>query len=350
VALGAAALVMLLGACDKPTATPVGEVENPSIAIERDGAASVVIGGKILWAFGDTFAPGGGVRSSGGYAERSTPTKVVDVLQDRRPHQLVPFTPSERADNAAADGSQWVIWPTEMVNLTANDAMIFSTKFHATKDGWVEPSLVISTISAGSTESRRVAEPIKDPEGNYAASVYQRGGSVYLHDCGGANLAPELTRKLGPTLPGLGVGVLSINPTPGRCRVARVPLADATKASAYRYWTGLTWSTDRTQALAVVPGSNSGLSVAWSSKLNKYVALSSPGLSNTIQMSTSPKPEGPWSKPTTVFTAETGIYAIRIHPHLSTADLSTMGVTYFRQDQPGKKGGIVLINLTPAPS
>ena len=100
--------------------------------------------------------------------------------------------------------------------------------------------------------------------------------------------------------------------------------------------------------MGVVPGSNSGLSIAWSAKLGKYVALSSPGSSKEIQMSTSAKPEGPWSKPTTVFTAETGIYAIRIHPELSKTDLSTMGVTYFRQDQATKPGGVVLMDLTPA--
>ncbi|MGN6696147.1 MAG: DUF4185 domain-containing protein [Aquihabitans sp.] len=339
---------LLLSACQPASVSPRGEVANPSIAINRDGAASAVLGGKVLWAFGDTFAPGGGVRSSGAYADPGTPTRVIDTLIDRRPHQLVPFTPDEAADNAGADGSQWVIWPTEIINTSADKALIFSTKFHATADGWVEPSLVVSEITAGSTQSTRVAEPITDPKGNYAAAVYQRSGTVYLHDCGGANVAPEAATRLGTTLPGLGIGNLTLNPTPGKCRLARVPLAQATDRSAYRYWTGSTWSTSQASAVGVVPGSNSGLSIAWSSKLNKYVALSSPGSSKDIQMSTAPKPEGPWSKPTTVFTAETVIYAIRIHPHLGKTDLSTMAVTYFRQDQPGKPGGVVLMDLTPA--
>lgn len=341
---------LLLSACQAATATPRGEVANPSIAINRDGAASTVLGGKVFWAFGDTFAPGGGVRSSGAYADPAKPTRVIDTLVDRKPHQLVPFTPQETADNAGADGSQWVIWPTEVINTSPDEALIFSTKFHATAKGWVEPSLVVSKITAGSTQSTRVTEPIANPKGNYAAAVYQRNGMVYLHDCGGANVAPELVSHLRSLLPGLGLGNLTLNPTPGTCRLARVPLARATDGSAYRYWTGSTWSTSGTSAIGVVPGSNSGLSIAWSPKLNKYVALSSPGSSKEIQMSTSSKPEGPWSKPTTVFTAETGIYAIRIHPHLSTADLSTMGVTYFRQDQPGKPGGVVLMDLTPAAS
>lgn len=347
----AAAAAVVLSACQPTTTTtPRGEVANPTIAINRDGAASTVLGGKVFWAFGDTFAPGGGVRSSGAYADRSTPTRVTDTLVDRKPHQLVPFTPEEAADNASGDGSQWVIWPTEVINTSPTKALIFSTKFHATAEGWVEPSLVISEITAGSTQSRRIAEPITDPKGNYAAAVHERDGMVYLHDCGGANLAPELVGRVGGLLPGLGLGNLSLNPTPGKCRLARVPLAQAATSSAYRYWTGTTWSATPSSAVGVVPGSNSGLSVAWSPKLSKYVALSSPGLSKDIQMSTAPRPEGPWTKPTKVFTAETGIYAIRIHPHLSSPDLSTMGVTYFRQDQPNKLGGVVLMDLTPAVS
>lgn len=349
VAVTAAGLA-LLTACQPAEVTPRGEVVNPTITIERDGAASTVLGGKVFWAFGDTFAPGGGVRSSGAYATTGAPTRVTDTLVDRRPLQLVPFTAAEEADNAGADGSQWVIWPTEIINTAADRALIFSTKFHATADGWVEPSLVISEITAGSTQSRRVAEPITDPKGNYAAAVYQRNGMVYLHDCGGANLAPELLPRVSSTLPGLGLGNLTLNPTPGKCRLARVPLSQATDATAYRYWTGSTWATTASSAVGVVPGSNSGLSIAWSPKLGKYVALSSPGLSKDIRMSTAPKPEGPWTKPTTVFTAETGIYAIRIHPHLSSPDLATMGVTYFRQDQPSKRGGVVLVDLTPTAS
>ncbi|MCU1372145.1 MAG: hypothetical protein JWO77_3339 [Ilumatobacteraceae bacterium] len=340
----------LLTACQPADVTQRGEVANPTIAIQRDGAASTVLGGKVFWAFGDTFAPGGGVRSSAAYADPATPTQVIDTLVERRPLQLVPFTDTEAADNASGLGSQWVIWPTEVINTSADRALIFSTKFHATPDGWVEPSLVISEIAAGSTQSRRIAEPIRNPKGNFAAAVYERNGMVYLHDCGGANLAPELATKVGSTLPGLGLGDLTLNPTPGKCRLARVPLSKAADATAYRYWTGTTWATTASSATGVVPGSNSGLSVAWSPKLGKYVALSSPGLAKTIQMSTAPRPEGPWTKPTTVFTAETGIYAIRIHRHLSSPDLATMGVTYFRQDQPSKQGGVVLIDLTPAAS
>lgn len=346
----AVAGALLLSACQATTATPRGEVANPTVAIGRDGAASTVLGGKVFWAFGDTFAPGGGVRSSGAYADPRTPTKVTDTLVNQRPLQLVPFTSAEAADNASGDGSQWVIWPSEMINTSPDKALIFSTKFHATADGWVEPSLVVSEITTGSTQSRRVAEPITDPDGNYAAAVYLRNGLVYLHDCGGANLAPELVKKLGTTLPGLGIGNLAINPTPGTCRIARVPVGQATDGSAYRFWTGTTWSADSNAAVAVVPGSTSGMSVAYSPKLKKYVSLSTPGFSKEIQMSTASKPEGPWSKPTTVFTAETTIYATRIHPNLSSADLGTMGVTYFRQDQTNKPGGVVLMDLTPATS
>src|SRR3954451_16335917 len=71
-----AATVLLLAACDRT----VGEVQNPSLPIRRDGAASALIGGKLVWAFGDTIAPGGVVRSSAALADPSDPTTVSEPL------------------------------------------------------------------------------------------------------------------------------------------------------------------------------------------------------------------------------------------------------------------------------
>jgi len=48
-----------------------------------------------------------------------------------------------------------------------------------------------------------------------------------------------------------------------------------------------------------------------------------------------------------VFTAPANIYAVRIHPHLSSPDLSTMAITYFRTDTASTPGGVVLAKLTP---
>ena len=55
VAVGALALVAT--ACD--SATTIGEVRNRTEPIDRDGAASAVLGGKVVWVFGDTFTPSG---------------------------------------------------------------------------------------------------------------------------------------------------------------------------------------------------------------------------------------------------------------------------------------------------
>lgn len=346
-ALAALCTLPLLASCDR--AEPRGEVRNPRHAIGRDGAASIVLGGKVLWAFGDTFTAHGGVRSSAAYATLARPTDVDEPLVDGVPHQFVPFTPAERADDAAAtDGSTWVIWPSEMVATSSTSALVFSTKFRATPHGWTDGSLVVSEVRAGSTASVRKAEPIAGTGRNYAAGIYERNGTVYLHDCGGVNVAPELSERLGATLPILASAPLP-NPTDGRCRLAKVPTAKATDPAAYRYWNGAAWLADPLLAVGVVPGSQSGMSVAWSPKRKRYVALSTPGYSPEIRMSTAPRPEGPWSEPRTIYTAETDIYAVRVHPHLSSPDLATMGVTYFRQDTPTKPGGVVLVDLTPAP-
>jgi hypothetical protein len=344
--LGAASLVASLAlvttACDQ--VQTVGEVHNPTAVINRDGAASGLVGGKVLWVFGDTFTSKGGVRNSAAYATVSNPTQVSEPLKNGVPSQLVPFTADEAKTNAldGRDGNkgQWVIWPASVVPTSANSALVFSSKFFAGPTSWSNGSLVVSTVNAGSTVSTRVAEPLKAPLASYAISPYLDHGYVYLHECGGVSAPPEIST-------GTVTGVVGTTTNPaGRCRIGRVPVAKVGDGTAYRYWTGLTWSASQADAVATVPGSNSGLSVAWSESFGSYIALTTPGYSKEIQLSTAPKPEGPWTKPRTVFTAETDVYAVQIHPELSSKDLATVSVSYFRQDQTSKPGGIVLTNMT----
>jgi hypothetical protein len=341
----ALALAGGLSACH--TTRELGEVKNPRASIERDGAASAMLGGKVFWAFGDTFTPTGGVHSSGAYAEPSSPTVVSEPLVDGTPRQLVPFSATEQRDNdTATDGSRWVIWPSAVVPTSRDRALVFSSRFHATPEGWVDSTLVVSELDAGSTVTRRLAEPLATGA-NYATGIYEHAGWIYLHDCGGSNVPPELGDRLGLDL-GLGILGSLPNPTAGRCRLARVRPAQATAGSAYRYWTGTTWSADPLLARATVPGTNSGLSVAWSESRGEFVALSNPGFSDEVLVATAPRPEGPWTRPKVAFTTEATSYAARIHPHLSAPDGSTFGVTYFRTDQPDRRGGVVLIDLTLA--
>ena len=139
---------------------------------------------------------------------------------------------------------------------------------------------------------------------------------------------------------------LAPGPNGDACKLARVRPGDATDGSAYRYWTGTAWSSRQALAAEVVPGTDSGLSVAWSEARGEFVALSNPGFSDEVLMATAPRPEGPWSSTALAFTTEATSYAVRIHPHLSSTDLATMGVTYFRTDQPDEPGAVVLVDLT----
>ncbi|MCB1038743.1 MAG: DUF4185 domain-containing protein [Acidimicrobiales bacterium] len=341
VAVASVAMAGLSG-CDR--VETVGEVRNPTVAIGRDGAASAVLGGKVFWAFGDTFTANGGVRNSGAYASIADPTKVTDTLTRGVPAQLVPFDAAESAQNGAGDG-QWVIWPASVIATSDARALVLSTKFHASDAGWVNGSLVVSEVSAGSTTSTRLGEPLRAPQATYANSPYADGGNIYLHDCGGIAAPPELLDRLQPG--SVLSTVVNLTDPSTRCRVARVPAGEVLDPAAYRYWNGLGWGTDPSQAVPAVPGSNSGISVAWVPAWKRYAALSNPGFSKDIYLSTSPRPEGPWTTPRKVFTAPANIYAVRIHPHLSSPDLSTMAITYFRTDTASTPGGVVLAKLTP---
>jgi hypothetical protein len=217
-----AVLATLASACD--SVTPVGEVRNRTVDIGRDGAASAVVGGKVVWVFGDTFTANGGVRNSAAIADRSDPTNVTDTLVNGVPHQAVPFNSTEAAANQDGSG-QWVIWPTSIVATGPDDALVFSTKFHATNDGWTDGSLVVSRISKGETQSTRVAEPFAAPESTFASAPFLHKGIVYLMDCGGLNIPPQAARRVMPGLPSTG-DLVGFN----GCRWPRSPITTPTSS------------------------------------------------------------------------------------------------------------------------
>lgn len=339
-------LLLVAGATACRRVDEVGEVRNPRAAIARDGAASAMVGGKVFWAFGDTFTATGGVHSSGAYAELADPTVVSEPLVGGTPRQLIPFTEREATDDATSeDGSRWVIWPSAVVPTDPDRALVLSSKFRATPAGWVGSRLVVSELRAGETVARRLGEPLA-AGANYATGIYQHGGWLHLHDCGGANVPPEVLERVGLDLGFDLVGAVRDGLAGDRCRLARVRPADVLDPDAYRYWTGAVWSADPGLAAPVVPGTDSGLSVAWSEARGEFVALSNPGFSDQVLVATAPRPQGPWSSTEVAFTTEATSYAVRIHPHLSSADLATMGVTWFRTDQPERTGAVVLADVT----
>ena len=315
----AAASALCLAAChhDAPaltvtSATDLGKLADTAAPnLLRDGGASILLGGRVLWTFGDTiFSPpavdGSQLRSNtAALAQVASPLAVTEPLDAKgAPQQFVPFTAAEAAYNTQSGkpDERYALWPGAMVPIDANRALVFvdRLKVHPGGLNFEDLSTDLAVVTAGSTTSTRAGALFAVPEALFNHGAVVSGDRVYLYAC-----------------------------TPGAlCKVARAPLAQAQSRSAYEFYTGSDWSADITRAVKTVPGSTSGFSVIFSTALGRFVAASTPGFSAEVELRTAPAPEGPWSDPVVAWTAPSAIYAVYLHPELASG--TDLVVSYSR--------------------
>jgi hypothetical protein len=305
-----AAIGLCLAACHKDapaltvaSATDLGKIADAAAPnLLRDGGASILLGGKVLWTFGDTiFSPaavdGSQLRSNtAALAQVASPLAVTEPLDAKgAPQQFVPFTAEEAAYNAQSGkpDERYALWPGAMIPLDANRALVFvdRLKVHPGTLNYEDLSTEVAIASAGSTTSTRAGTVFAAPEALFSHGAVVSGDRIYLYACT-------------PAAP---------------CKVARAPLAQAQSRGAYEFYTGSDWSADITRAVKTVPGSTSGFSVIFSAALGVFVAASTPGFSSEVELRTAPAPEGPWSDPVVAWTAPSAIYAVYLHPELAGA-------------------------------
>ena len=80
----------------------------------------------------------------------------------------------------------------------------------------------------------------------------------------------------------------------GSAILARVPESAIENMGAYTFWDGAGWVSDKDAAEVVLDGQVSELSVSWSPRLDRFIALYTDG-ENDVVMRQSEAPEGPWS-------------------------------------------------------
>ncbi|MBB1041935.1 DUF4185 domain-containing protein [Dietzia sp. DQ11-44] len=80
----------------------------------------------------------------------------------------------------------------------------------------------------------------------------------------------------------------------GAATLARVPAGSIEDMSAYEFWNGTGWVADHRATAPVIPARVSELSVSWSPRLGRFIALYT-NANNDIVMRQAATPEGPWS-------------------------------------------------------
>jgi hypothetical protein len=313
-----------------PLVQPVGWV--------RDGGESALVGGRILWVFGDTLfatpaADGTHLRSnSWARSDPAHPDRLDDVVEpDGTPTQLVPFDELESAYNRLSGRSddRVALWPGSVLAQDDGSALVFF------REVLVAPGVLhfrvlgagIATVPPGARVAVRDGNLLfRAPDPAFASGAVRDGGFVFLYGC------HRIDRQA------------------FGCDVARVPATDVRDRTAYEFWDGARWSPDVRRAAVALEGPSGGPSVSWNPWLGSYLAVYSQPFSNRVLMRTAPQPQGPWSAPVVAFTGVTpsssnADYAAFEHPELATDGGRTVVVTYFHPLGPFR-GEIRLVRVT----
>ncbi len=311
-----------------PKVTLVGPILDPDGSkFIRDGASSGALGGKIVYTFGDTLflspaVDGATSRSNtAAWAELATPTVVHEPLDaNGLPAQLVPFTAQEKAynDSTKKGDDRWVIWPGRIIARSGGaSGILFFDLFRIHPDHWEAVGTGVAELAAGATVATRNPTLLfQAPEVGFIHAAFDKDGFVFLYGC-----------------------------AVGLCRLAKAPLEGATNRASYVFWNGSGFSPSYSDAVASIPGSTAGFSVAWNPWLGQYVSFASSGIGKEVVMRVAPEPWGPWSDPTTVTTFTKGnVYAAGQHPALDADGGRTIRISAY-QDFGNFQGEIDLLTL-----
>ena len=315
------------------TVREIGAIGKPATVAVRDGGASALIGGNLLWYFGDTiFNPpavdGTNLRSNTAALANPLQPLVTSEPVDANgaPHPFVPFTPDEQAyyDASGQPDERFALWPGSIIRDANGNGVVFFLKLKV-HPGFLNYEFIgagLANVTPGQTNATRQGKllfKIPEPTFDNAAVL---GSYVYVY--GDINM----TNNFG---------------------VARVPLAQVKTRSAYRFWNGVKWVANVNQTRAILNGIPGEMTVSYNAYLQKYLAIHSGALSPKIFMRTADNPQGPWSAPAEVFTGRTSSsgfnYAAREHPELAQNNGQTIFITYFNP-QGFLAGELYLVEVT----
>lgn len=306
-------------AAEAASTRDVGVVGKPANVATRDGGESVLVGGKILWTFGDTFfnpksVDGVNFRTStAALADPANPLAVTEPLDaNGAPYAAFDFTAEELAYNAARDPTQDRIglWFGGLVP-DGGGALAFYLKLI------VKPNLDYTYLGVGT--ARFAANATHGTRTDGLLFDFTKGEPRFERP-----MLHEGTLYLYGELPG----------RQGQFGVAKAPLAQATVRSAYTFWNGSAWTSNVAQTAAVLTGIPGQMSAAWNPYLGAFLAVNTDVSSQSVIARTAARPEGPWGQRTVLFAqqpAASGFgYAGQEHVALRKQNGKVLFVTYYR--------------------
>ena len=327
------------------SAVDLGPIQQNSHVLFRDGLFSGDFEGTSIWTFGDTDlnAP----NSQGTDWDDNSLAYTTDLDGSKGlslpgnapetsagvPDQYLPFTQAEETFNQEHAGSgsscevkpcgeAYALWNGPVVADPADNRVLFfyyELRRISGQPGWTTIGEGIATWSPGGS----VIRPIESPGSQFPTLMWGPNGPDWA----------DGAVTVGATLYAYGCssGFLVQN-----CDLGRVPLADATEAADWSYYTSSgTWSPDVTQAATVIQGGAAGTSVFWAPFLDEYMAIYMPPESNEVVDRVAPEPWGPWSPSSDITATEPPAagdvdYAGMAHPEFAQDDGRIQYVAYYQ--------------------
>ncbi len=315
-------------------------VFNPNIAGEpyfRDGAASIKLGDKVMWMFGDPlYTNESGIRNADNNQRYRSSSAALAPINDpfnmQEPRdangaakEFLPFNPTEKAYNAASTDpwDRYIKWPVGAINTSAAEGYVFYQHIKAVPPSSTQGlGIGIAKITENTTETTEINENLFGPDQQYMPNAV-RDGVAYFRKCDGINLEFD---KI--------------------CSVAKVNVNEAGDRSKYLFWNGTEWQSDINSAAMSSIGSSNA--VQWSEYLGKYINVYMRGFSNSIVIRTADKPEGPWSNAEFIYQNKGSKYTAipYLHPELASADGKTLVMSLVKQEPADfKPSGIYTLKI-----
>lgn len=333
-------------------------VDNPHRMVGQDGAFSIPLSdGTALWYFGDTVV---GKRTPGDslWYDGNVPIGGLDMSGKRGVEYMPNNCGLILRDKTGANGLQdynYILAP----NGRLRTLLPLEGDEHPDRDRiWcqhgieLDGKLILSFIKVVTFEEARWPFPVgfEIVGSGYAVGSRHDWSFKRITSNGESVLwkADEPHFGVAFLLPHVPDGFVYVYGTVKRgerqlCHVARVKRERILEPAAFEYFTGSRWSAMVADAIPVLEGMPSEVSVSWNAHLGCYLAVHSALLSGEILGKTAPTPWGPWSDAILLWHAKPQfkvpepyiplLYAGKEHPTLADENGRVIYVTYIEFEE-----------------
>jgi hypothetical protein len=323
------------------TLEDLGLLPLPSeVTAGRDGGNAGLLGGKLLWLFGDTFLTAKNpiddsnvLSATAGWSTVDEPLVLTQPVDDGGfPNQTIPYTAGELAQNLDDPLNGWALWPGTMLDTGEAEGLIFFQRIKRTDgSGFDSQGVGTARIAVdGLVATRNEDDLFTPPEPIYMPHVIF-DGYAYAYACES-------------------VGFLNVG-----CTMARAPAADADTRSAFEFYDGEAWQDDITKAEVVIDEVSGPPSLSYNPFLHQYLAVTHNVLSSDIQLRTATEIVGPWSDAVIIepdgeeylppLDENAFNYIVVEHPELRSADGKSIVISYSRPTE-AFRGDVRLLRVT----